>query len=164
MTPVTRTVATLASSTLVVGLMTAAAASGEEPADQISGVVGGLLSPAPEKESASRDRGAYGRTSAPDGRLRKGCRNYPYRYRVTPPTDDWMLQTFLRDPRGEGIAAGAFSSDADPRAQRAHFRFCRYGTRPGRFRIRALLHWYDDGGGEHRIWLKPATFRLRPPR
>src|SRR6187431_1117349 len=84
----------------------------------------------------------YGETAAHHGTLRKGCHDYGYRYRVTTPTNDWTLETFLRDPTGDTIASGAFLSESDARAQRARFRFCRYGTRPGRFTIRALLHWY----------------------
>ena len=102
----------------------------------------------------------YGSTVAADGTLRKGCRNYVYHYRVTAPTDDWTLETFLRDPTGDSIASGTFLSESDAREQRTRFRFCRYVTRPGVFRIRALLHWYDDDG-EHRVWLEPTRFRLR---
>jgi hypothetical protein len=101
----------------------------------------------------------YGSTTASDGILRKGCHNYGYRYRITTPTDDWTLETFLRDPTGDSIASGTFLSESDARAQRARFRLCRYATRPGVFRIRALLHWYDDDG-EHRVWLQPTRFRL----
>jgi hypothetical protein len=106
----------------------------------------------------------YGSTTASDGTLRKGCHNYGYRYRITTPTNDWTLETFLRDPTGEGIASGAFLSESDARTQPARFRLCRYATRPGRFTIRALLHWYDDGGEEHRVWLEPTRFRLTRPR
>jgi hypothetical protein len=105
----------------------------------------------------------YGSTTASDGTLRKGCHNYGYRYRITTPTNDWTLETFLRDPAGEGIASGAFLSESDDRTQRARFRLCRYATRPGRFTIRALLHWYGDGGEEHRVWLEPSRFRLTRP-
>ena len=105
----------------------------------------------------------YGSTTAADGTLRKGCHNYGYRYQVTAPTDDWSLETFLRDPDGEGIASGVFLADADAREQRARFRFCRYATRPGRFTIRALLTWYGDLGEEHQVWLEPSRFRLGRP-
>ncbi len=106
----------------------------------------------------------YGRTAAPDGTLRKGCHNYGYRYEVATPTNDWTLETFLRDPTGEGVASGAFLSDSDARAQQARFRLCRYATRPGRFTIRALLTWYGDLGEEHQAWLEPTRFRLKRPR
>ena len=31
---------------------------------------------------------------APDGTLRRGCNDYPYRYAVTPPSREWTLETF----------------------------------------------------------------------
>jgi hypothetical protein len=164
MTPVTRTVAAVVSTVLAVGLVSGPPASAEGAADQVGGLVGTLLGPPADAPPSSRDRSDFGRTSAPDGRLRRGCHNYPYRYRVTAPSDDWLLETFLRDPTGETIASGIFSSDSDPRAQRTRFRFCRYNTRPGRFKIRALLHWYEPFGAEHRIWLEPSRFTLRRPR
>ncbi len=58
---------------------------------------------------------SYGSTGRPDGILRDGCHNYRYHYRVRPPTGDWVLETFLIDPRGEKLASGAFISDSDPR-------------------------------------------------
>jgi len=106
----------------------------------------------------------YGSTAAPDGSLRKGCHDYGYRYEITTPTNDWSLETFLRGPRGEGVASGTFLADSDPRAQQARFRLCRYATRPGRFTIRALVTWYGDLGEEHRVWLEPTRFRLTRPR
>jgi hypothetical protein len=122
------------------------------------GLAAGLLTAAP---AAAAD---YGRTGAADGALHRGCHDYRYRYRVTTPTDDWILETFLRDPTGTTIASGTYIVDSDPSAQRATFRFCRYVTRPGRFTIRALVHWYDDDGTDHQAWLRPSHFRLTRPR
>jgi hypothetical protein len=165
MTPVTRAVAAVASIVLAAGLAPAAPASAEGAADQVSGLVGSLSGQqADGSRASSQDRSDFGRTAAPNGRLHRGCRNYPYRYRVSPPTDDWILETFLRDPTGESIASGNFTSDSEPRALTSRFRFCRYNTRPGRFTIRALLHWYGSTGDEHTIWLEPSHFRLRRPR
>lgn len=106
----------------------------------------------------------YGYTAAPNRTLRPGCHDYRYRFRVTAPTDDWTLETFLRDPDRETIASGAFMSDADAGLRHSRFRFCRYSTRPGVFRIRALLHWYGAYGEEHRVWLDTSRFRLSRPR
>jgi hypothetical protein len=123
------------------------------------------LGPSPDQSSgeAQRPRSSYGHTRAPDGTLRPGCHNYRYHYRVNSPTHDWTLETFLRDPNNEGLASGVFATDSDPTAGPAHFRFCRYSTRAGRFTIRALLHWYDGGGAEHKVWLEPSHFRLSRP-
>lgn len=166
MTWVTRTTACLASVAIAGGLLGAPEQALAEPAEPVTGLVGHLLGQQPggEPSPTHRQRASYGRTSAPDGTLRSGCRNYPYRYRITTPTDDWTLETFLRDPTGETIASGAFFSDSDASRNRVRFRFCRYSTRPGRFTIRALVHWYGDTGQEHRVWLEPSHFRLKRPR
>jgi hypothetical protein len=149
------------------GLLPAVPSAAEEPTDPVSGLVSGLLgsptAPQPgERDHRARDRGDYGHTSARDGTLRSGCHNYRYRYVVTPPTDDWTLETYLVDRTGEGIASGTYFSDSDPARNRPIFRFCRYSTYAGRFTIRAKLHWYDGSVG-HRVWLKPSHFRLSRP-
>lgn len=105
---------------------------------------------------------SYGHTGAPDRVLRDGCHGYRYHYRVRPPTNDWVLETFLVDPRGDTIASGAFISDSDPKRGHGKFRFCRYNTRPGRFTIKAKLTWYN-GYAEHKTWLRKSHFRLYRP-
>ncbi|MBZ5740236.1 hypothetical protein [Nocardioides mangrovi] len=111
-------------------------------------------------DGAQRPRSSYGHTRAPDGTLRPGCHNYRYHYRVNSPTHDWTLETFLRDPRHDGLASGVFATDSDPTSGPAHFRFCRYSTKPGRFTIKAHLHWYNGSGEDHDVWLEPSHFRL----
>jgi len=153
MTPVTRLGRTLAAATLV-------AAVG-------SGVIGDVLDAllgGPPHQGAPRDRSSYGHTNAPDGVLRSGCHNYRYRYVVTTPTNDWTLETNLRDPTGDDIASGVFASDSDPRRGRPHFRFCRNVTRSGKFTIRAKVHWYGYYGQDHVVWLEPSHFRLSRAR
>jgi hypothetical protein len=122
-----------------------------------------LLGPSPTAGSEPPQRRSYGYTSAEDGTLRAGCHDYHYRYVLRTPTDDWTLETFLRDPTGDTIASGVYSSDSEPRRGRGVFRFCRYSTRPGRFTIRAKVHWYD-GSEDHLVWLDPSHFRLRRAR
>jgi hypothetical protein len=128
----------------------------------LPGAVGGLVGQQHDGGSGHRQRGDYGRTSARDGVLRNGCHDHRYRYVVTPPTGDWTLETFLLDRTGSSIASGTYFSDSDPARNRATFRFCRYSTYPGRFKIRAKMHWYD-GSADHRMWLRPSYFRLRRP-
>jgi hypothetical protein len=101
----------------------------------------------------------YGHTGAPDRVLRSGCHGYRYHYRVRPPTNDWTLETFLVDPRGETIASGTFSSDSEHRRGHGKFRFCRWNTRAGRFTIKAKLIWYN-GYAQHGTWLRKSHFRL----
>jgi hypothetical protein len=160
MTPVTRSGTILVAAALGAGLLAAVPALADAPADPVSGLVGGLLGQPDDERTHHRDREDYGRTSARDGVLRQGCRDYRYRYVVTAPTDDWTIETFLDDRTGETIASGTFISDFDPNPNRPFFRFCRYSTKPGRFTIRAKVHWYN-GSEDHKVWLMPSRFRLR---
>ena len=110
---------------------------------------------------------SYGHTGAGDGILRTGCHGYRYHYVVEPPTNDWILETFLMDPRHRRIASNAFSSDSEHKRGHGKFRFCRYSTSPGRFTIRAKVTWYTTPilGAQkaHRAWLDTSHFRLRLP-
>jgi hypothetical protein len=134
-----------------------------EPAGSLAPALPGPLAPfggGTSQQQHHRTPAEYGHTSAPDGRLRRGCHDYPYRYVVTPPTSDWTLETFLTDRTGDGVASGAYFSDSDPRQDRVHFRMCRYAVHAGRFTIRAKLHWYSSDGTDHLVWLPPSHFRL----
>lgn len=161
MTPVTRWSSLLVAAALIAGVLPAVPALAEQPSDPVSGLVGGLLGQ--QQHSERRDRADYGHTSAKDGTLRRGCHDYAYRYVITTPTDDWTLETFLDDRTGETVASGTYFSDSDPARNRSHFRFCRYGTYAGKFKIRAKVHWYGSTGEDHKVWLEPSFFRLRRP-
>ncbi|NYD41426.1 hypothetical protein [Nocardioides panaciterrulae] len=115
----------------------------------------GLLGPV--APAVARD--SYGRTDAPNGVLRAGCHGYRYHWRITPPTHDWLLETFLRGPGGKRLASGMFDSDSEHERDHSRFRFCRYSTRPGRFTIRAKLTWYK-GYEQRTVRLRPSHFRL----
>jgi hypothetical protein len=156
MTPVTVMVA---AGSIAAGLLTAVPAAAGPPSDPVSGLVGELAGHHRERQG-QRD---YGRTHADNGRLKHGCRPYRYHYELDIRTNDWTLETFLDDRRGETIASGALASGADPKKGSAVFRFCRYNTVAGRFTIRAKLIFYTDSG-DHKAWLEPSRFRLRPPR
>lgn len=109
---------------------------------------------------------AYGHVGAADRALRHGCHDYPYHYVVKSPGDDWILETWLRDPRGKPRGAGDFAPGSDPPRGRGHFGICRSTVVPGRFTIRARLSWYTPGmlptdpPVEHQRWFRPAHFRL----
>lgn len=153
----TSVTALLATASIAAGLMTAVPAAAAPLPDPVSGLVG--------ERSADRghSRGEKGSTHARDGVLRSGCKDYGYRYRLHIRTNDWTLETFLRDPTGENLASGAYAAGADPKRKTdAHFRLCRYTTQPGRFTIRAKLVYYN-ASGEHTVWLEPSHFRLRRP-
>lgn len=104
----------------------------------------------------------FGRMWRDDGVLRDGCHNYKYHYKVKPLTDDWALETFLVDRRGETIASGAKTADVDPKRGTGKFRFCRYNTVPGKFKVRGKLT-YRDGYDQWVRWIKPGYFHLRRP-
>jgi len=109
----------------------------------------------------------YGHVSAPDGVLRPGCHHYRYHYVVRPPTSDWILETWLDDPRGKPRGSGDLAPGSDPRRGTARFGICRPTVVPGRFTIRARLRWYTPGmlptdpPVQHHRWFRPAHFRLR---
>lgn len=113
-----------------------------------------LPTPAPASPS-------YGSVDARDGRLREGCRAHAYSYRLTPPEGDWTLETFLVGPGGHALASDQLAEGFDPAVGKKRFRICRATTRPGRFRVKALLI-VDNGPNETtEAWLPTASFRLR---
>ena len=159
MTHVTRRGSRFVVAALAAGLLTAAPAAADPPSDPVADL-GRLLGQHDQEQAERRDRSDYGHTRAEDGILRSGCRRYHYRYVVTPPTDDWTLETFLDDRTGETVASGTYFSDSHPSRSREVFGVCRYSTHPGRFKIRAKLIWYN-GSRDHKVWLEPSYFRLR---
>jgi hypothetical protein len=163
MTPVTRAGIVAGCAVLATGALSAVPAQAEPSPDPVPGLVGQVLGHGSgDGGSRERSRRELGHTDAHDGILRRGCHDYHYRYVVSVGTDDWTLETFLDDRTGDTVASGAFMSDSDPRRGRAVFRFCRYSTYAGRFKIRAKLHWYTDAG-EHKGWFRPTYFMLRRP-
>jgi hypothetical protein len=115
---------------------------------------GGLAVPA---EAGNPD---LGRTWARDKVLKRGCHDYRYQYKVTAPAEEWSLELFLRDPSGDTIASNAKDSMVDPKRGSGTFRFCRYNTEPGRFKIRGKLTRYN-GYDQYVGWVKPGIFRMR---
>ena len=162
MTPVTRSGMVLGCAALAVGALTAVPAHADPPPDPVSGLVGQLFGHKGDGGQRQRDRSERGHTSAEDGVLRRGCHNYRYHYVVAVGTDDWTLETFLDDRTHDTVASGAFSADSDPKKGHGVFRFCRYSTYAGRFKIRAKLSWYP-GEAEHTAWFRPTYFTLRRP-
>jgi len=164
MTPVTRSGALLAVATsLAAGGWATVPAAADPPSDPVSGLVGRLAGQHPDGAQRQRPtRAELGHTHADDGILRRSCHTYVYRYVVGVRTNDWTLETYLDDRTGDTVASGTYFSDSDPRRSRATFRFCRYSTYAGRFKIRAKLNWYTDAG-HHQGWFEPSYFRLRRP-
>jgi len=105
----------------------------------------------------------WGKTRAPDQVLRKGCRNYKYRYAVNPPSSDWSAEVFLIEPGGDILASAVYFPASDPATATRYWRICRATTTPGRFTMRMRVIWYD-GYDAHVGWVKPGRFRLVLPR
>jgi hypothetical protein len=117
-------------------------------------LLGGLVAPA---DAGDPD---LGRVWARDKILKQGCHDYRYQYRVRPGTRHWSMETFLRDPSGEIIASDAFDNATNKRRGSSTFRFCRWNTSPGKFKIRGKLTMYD-GYDQDKGWVKPGYFRMR---
>lgn len=125
----------------------------------------GVSSPSQASEAAPETHPEWGRTIRGDGFLKRSCRNYPYRYELTPPEGEWALETFLIGPGRVALASGAFAIGTNPPSGRATFRFCRPSTRPGVFKIRALFTIQDEVGQNYQSgWLPVTKFRLRARR
>ena len=125
----------------------------------------GLSSPSQALEARTETHPEWGRTIKNDGFLKRSCRDYHYRYALTPPEGEWALETFLIGPKGVPLASGAFAIGTDPSSGRDRFRFCRASTRPGLFKIRALLSVQDEFGNDYQSgWLPVTKFRLRARR
>lgn len=105
----------------------------------------------------------WGRLWAPDGVLRAGCHDYPYRYHLRPPPGDWSVEIFLKDRRGRNVASDAIAEGQNPKRGKRFLRVCRVNTVPGRFILRGKMT-VDNGPEVKRVaWIKPAFFRLRRP-
>jgi hypothetical protein len=111
----------------------------------------------------------FGHTGAPDRTLRPGCHHYRYHYVAKPKTSDWLLETWLYDPRGKPRGSGDFLHGSDPKRGHGWFGICRSTVVAGRFTIKARLSWYTPGAlptdptVRHTRWFKPSHFRLTRP-
>ena len=131
----------------------------------VAGVVLALADAAAARASTT----GFGQVAAADGTLRPGCHHYRYHYVAKPRSDDWILETWLHDPRGRPRGSGDFLAGSDPKAGRGRFGVCRSTVVAGRFTITARLRWYTPGilpvdpPVEHTRWFEPAHFRLTRP-
>jgi hypothetical protein len=112
---------------------------------------------------------AFGHTNARDRTLRHGCHDYRYHYVVKPGSGDWILETWLYDPRGKPRGSGDFLHGSDPKDGHGLFGICRSTVVPGRFTIKARLSWYTPGllptdpPVRHHRWFERSHFRLTRP-
>ncbi len=97
---------------------------------------------------------------ASDGTLKRGCRDYPVRYKVKHAGEDWLLDLIVRDRSGADVASVSLHGVTSPRKGRTTFSVCRSAVEAGRFTVRGVLtnrDGYDQtehAVGQHRFWLK----------
>lgn len=77
--------------------------------------------------------------TAPDARLRAGCRDYTLRYEVQDADEDWLLTLDVSDRRGRGVAHVTLHGVEDPRRGRTSFTVCRSAVKAGRFTVGGVL-------------------------
>ncbi len=133
-------------------------------------LAGGLVlapSPSPSPATATAGSVEYGRAWRGDGVLRPGCPDYRFHYRVRPANahpdsgDDWSVEFFLSDRRGDRLGAVVKDSGVDPKRGHGQLTICRQTTVPGRFTIRGKLSVYEGGMLIDEVRTKPGHFRLR---
>jgi hypothetical protein len=103
-----------------------------------------------------------GALDAPDGRLKRGCKDYRYAYSVTTGSDDWTFDITLQDRRGKGVNSQSLLGPNDDEAGVLNYRLCRWATVAGRFTLSGVLVSYD-GDRETSVPVT-ETFRLRRTR
>lgn len=122
----------------------------------ISPATTGGSEPAPAQVEVS------GALDAPDGRLRRGCKDYRYAYSVTTASDDWTFDITMQDRRGKGVNSQSLLGPNDDGAGVLTYRLCRWATVAGRFTLSGVLVSYD-GDRETSVPVT-ETFRLRRTR
>jgi hypothetical protein len=105
---------------------------------------------------------AMGHTQGVSGTLRNGCHYYSYHYSISPPTSEWNLNVFVRDPKGRNVATSVTVSGADKTSGTERFQLCRVTTSPGRFTLNSQLS-YQDYPDKYTGWIAQSHFTLRKP-
>jgi len=97
---------------------------------------------------------------APDGRLKRGCKDYAYAYAVTTESEDWTFDISMQDRDGRGVNAQSLIGPNDAESGVLTYRLCRWATRPGRFTLSGKLTSYEGTTSETSVQVT-ETFRLR---
>lgn len=113
-------------------------------------------------ESAAAQVEVSGSLDAPDGRLKRGCKDYRYAYSVSTGSDDWTFDITMRDRRGKGVNSQSLLGPNDDEAGVLTYRLCCWATVAGRFTLAGVLVSYD-GDRETSVDVT-ETFRLRRTR
>jgi len=126
-------------------------------------VAGALAAPPASASEPVELKPEWGSISAENGILKRGCRDYSYDYSVTAPErGDWDLNVTLVGPGGREIWFGYLYEGANPAQGTTTFRLCRAKTKPGRYKLKAVVSVQDHNdvtAGR----LKTERFRLRKP-
>jgi hypothetical protein len=101
-----------------------------------------------------------GALSAPDGRLKRGCKDYAYAYAVTTESEDWTFDITMQDRNGRGVNAQSLIGPNDAESGVLPYRLCRWATTPGRFTLTGVLTSYEGTTSETTVQVTD-TFRLR---
>ncbi|CUR56283.1 conserved exported hypothetical protein [metagenome] len=116
--------------------------------------------PSPAHEPAPAQQVAVtGVLDAPDGRLKRGCKDYHYSYAVESPSEDWTFDITMQDRAGKGVNAQSLIGPNDPTSGTLDFRLCRWATKAGVFTLKGQLVSY--GGAEETSVTVTEAFRLR---
>jgi hypothetical protein len=101
-----------------------------------------------------------GALSAPDGRLKRGCKDYAYAYAVTTESEDWTFDITMQDRNGRGVNAQSLIGPNDAESGVLTYRLCRRATTPGRFMLTGVLTSYEGTTTETSVQVA-ESFRLR---
>ena len=126
-------------------------------------LVPGLLpgpGPVPAADAVTYHK--WGRAAAPDQRLRSGCHDYRYHYRIKVPSNEWNAEVFLVNRKHVALGTQNFETPDDGKRGHATFRVCRQSTVAGRHKLKMRVSWYENDPERtvHRGWVRPTYFRL----
>jgi hypothetical protein len=111
----------------------------------------------------------WGKTSASNQVLKRGCHYYYYSYKIHAPTPYWAAEIFLKKPNHRPIASDSLDANSDPSSGRRHWstQFCNPATvkvRPGRFKISMKVTYCQTPSCTSETpragFVKPSYFRF----
>ncbi|MDR7255523.1 hypothetical protein J2X46_004530 [Nocardioides sp. BE266] len=115
--------------------------------------------PATQEQPQAQQVEVTGVLDAPDGRLKRGCKDYHYTYAVQTPSIDWTFDISMQDRAGKGVNAQSLIGPNDPKSGVLDFRLCRWATKAGVFTLTGELVSYD--GADATTVKVIESFRLR---
>jgi hypothetical protein len=122
----------------------------------------GVLAPASTAQAVDV-KPEWGSVSAENGVLKRGCRSYDYQYAITPPEDGyWDLSVRIVGPTGRTLFFSYLPDGESPQSGTATYRLCRSETRPGIYKLKALVT-VQDNDEQVQGRLPKVKFRLRSP-